>query len=254
MTRLLIISGTMLALVSCSGSPKGAGAFSEALSASTAEWAEVDFSGDGLTWTNAPMAATGSTKLRFRRIGSGAGAFFISIQEVTQAQWQALAGTQPWTEVPAGVVPAEATAPDRPAFNLAADEVRTVLARYRTTKGGRLAVPTDAQWHRAAGVTNGWWWGDALNHADLAAKAVVRDTGGWDTGPRLADRSRANARGVMDLHGNVWEWTEGATRVRGGSWFDGVWQARAEQQLGADQGLESTMNCALVGLRLVLVP
>lgn len=204
--------------------------------------------------------------MAFRRVGGGTA--LIGVFELTQAQWLRLDPMDDplWEDVPVAVVPASARGNAYPAYNLSADILATALAAYAPASGVRLAIPSAAQWQAAVGTSSGYTWGAQADRANLVAQAVVRETvlttarlaGGTTQidagGPAVVASRSANAAGIYDLHGNVWEWVDGGTAVRGGSWYDPASLARVDAGADRDQGLLADVDHALIGARLVLIP
>jgi formylglycine-generating enzyme required for sulfatase activity len=142
-------------------------------------------------------------------------------------------------------------------------------------------LPSEAEWEYAAraGTSTEFWFGDAED--DLPSHGWFSGNAGGMTQPVAsrrgggADRSRgelagANAFGLFDVHGNVWEWCEdwfgpypadGAPRVdprgpdqgsarvlRGGSWNNRAAVCRSACRVRFDPALASVD----VGFRVVL--
>lgn len=188
----------------------------------------------------------------FHRVKVGSTDSFVAVFELSQAQWTRIAGTTPWSTVASSVVPSSGVAGDRPAFNLDYDSTALALSGF-ALKAGHLDLPTSAQWTAACGVSSGWSIGANPDLAQFQAAAVVSETATGTGGPQPIGRRVANPEGFYDMHGNVWEWTKPGDAVRGGSWYDPAWSSRAEINVGLSQGIESIIQHALIGARLVLV-
>lgn len=276
MRRLL--PAIAIALAGCNlGGPSTGGSASgdlaDAVGETSSRYAVLDLASGAVTYREAISDLTGNaayrdTQMVFRRVGSGSGEALVAVFELTQRQWRRLdpVASTPWTAVDAAIVPATAHGDTYPAYNLAADDLSTVLAGYNPSSGVRLAIPTRAQWHAAVGAANGYSWGGQADRANLVAQAVVRETilssgrllAGTTQidagGPAVAGSRSASGQGFYDLHGNVWEWVDNGTAVLGGSWYDPASLARAEATAGAGQGLLPAVDHALIGARLVLIP
>lgn len=182
----------------------------------------------------------------------GAPPFYLAVFETSQAQWQALAGSTPWSLLTsADGVDDVRIGNDYPAVGISLDLATSSLTAYRSTSGVLLTLPSDTQWEIAcrAGGRGTWAWGDSTPAATVTAAAVVWETAGAIRGARPVAQRTPSTLGFFDLHGNVWELTS-AGNLRGGSWNDPVANARAAHRAAIDPGTRHL----LVGLRLVYQP
>ena len=73
--------------------------------------------------------------------------------------------------------------------------------------GNRCRLPSEAEWEYAcrAGTTARYAFGDKITEKDANYGGNIRKTTKVGAYP-------ANARGLRDMHGNVWEWVEDCWR------------------------------------------
>jgi len=180
---------------------------------------------------------------------------------------------------------------DHPVVCLSWNDARAFADWLNATDKGRPAgfncrLPTEAEWEYAcrAGTKTWYQWGDNpdngrgwCNAADLTAKKAFPQTivalFNWDDGylnTAPVGSFKANAFGLHDMHGNVWEWCEDwhgpyvggdqtdptgpatseARVFRGGSWPNGPGGCRSAYRVRSRPEYRSND----LGLRLVLVP
>lgn len=155
--------------------------------------------------------------------------------------------------------------PTHPVSGIAYEEAEAFCRWLSEVSGYRLALPTEAQWEKAARGLDGreWPWGNEFD----AGKCNTREGGYGGVTPVDRFPEGASPYGALDMGGNVEEWTAdhyqpypggepvtdgfggpGDYRVtRGGHWASGGDLARCARRHGA-------WDHSPVGARLVLVP
>jgi hypothetical protein len=160
--------------------------------------------------------------------------FFMSHTPITQAQWREVAG---WQSLPAErwgqdlnpdpshfynregqaegevrLFEAEANTDNRPVENVSWLDAMEFCNRLSQRTGRTYTLPSEAQWEYAcrAGTTTPFHFGDMISpelanyHGNYAyadgPKGIYREQ---TTPVRMFP---ANAWGLHDMHGNVWEW------------------------------------------------
>lgn len=152
--------------------------------------------------------------------------FYMGRYEVTQAQWQAVMGSNPSNFKGCDQCPVEQVS-----WNDAQEFIRKLNARG---DGYTYRLPTEAEWEYAcrAGTTTEFAYGNSLSSEQAnfngnhpyggAAKGVYRQK----TTP--VGSFQPNAFGLYDMHGNVSEWCEdwshesyNGAPVDGSAWLSG---------------------------------
>ena len=160
--------------------------------------------------------------------------FFISQTPITQAQWREVAGWQPlpaerWrqdlnpdpshfqnregqAEGEVRLFEAETNTDNRPVEQVSWLDALEFCNRLSQRTGRTYTLPSEAQWEYAcrAGTTTPFYFGATLS----PELANYNGNYAYADGPQGIDREQttpvgmfaANAWGLHDMHGNVWEW------------------------------------------------
>ena len=138
------------------------------------------------------MGSESEEALYWERVRISRG-FWLGKHEVTQAEWQAVMGSNPSFFDECG--------PDCPVEGVSWDDVQEFIRKLNAALGEeRYRLPTEAEWEYAARAGTS---GDRYSE-DLDAIAWNRDNSGFRTHP--VGRKAPNAWGLYDMLGNVSEW------------------------------------------------
>jgi formylglycine-generating enzyme required for sulfatase activity len=139
--------------------------------------------------------------------------FFLGQTPITQAQWKLVADWEK-VELDLNNDPAVFKGSNRPVEQVNWQEAMEFCRRLSRRTGKRYGLPSEAQWEYAcrAGTTTPFHFGTTLT-AELANYDA---TATYGDGPKGTYREQttdvgtflANAWGLQDMHGNVWEWCE----------------------------------------------
>lgn len=170
-----------------------------------------------------------TNKIVLRRIDNLNGTYYAGIFEITEAQWAKVMGGSSTSTKPKAVsynaVRGDADVYDWPSSNeVAANSFMGVLRLM--TGISMFDLPSEAEWEYAAraGVATKWLCGDSEEGLDDFAWYSKNSDG---TTHPVGTRA-ANAWGLYDVHGNVFEWCLNrysgySSRVlRGGSYYYGA--------------------------------
>jgi len=120
--------------------------------------------------------------------------FYMGVTEVTQAQYEAVMGTNP----------SKFKGPTNPVDSVTWDEAVEFCRRLSEKTGKTVRLPTEAEWEYAcrAGTKTRFSFGDS--DSVLGDYAWYKSNSGGKTNP--VGQKKPNPWGLYDMHGNVWEW------------------------------------------------
>jgi formylglycine-generating enzyme required for sulfatase activity len=212
--------------------------------------------------------------------------FLMGRYPVTQAQWRFVAGLER-VDRSLEAEPSRFKGDNRPVEQVSWLDATEFCARLSRHTGRDYRLPTEAEWEYAcrAGTTTpfhfgemivpdlaNYDWDQAYNQSNITQKKDFEGTTPVD------HFEFANAFGLSDMHGNVWEWCqdqwhsnyknalheggsawidasvnpqdENVLRVlRGGSWYFNPWDCRSASRFNGDAGERGDYN----GFRVVCV-
>ena len=194
--------------------------------------------------------------------------FYLQTKEVTQAQWRAVMGENPSHFSECDTCPVEM---------VSWDDIQGFIQKLNQIGEYRYRLPSEAEWEYAcrAGTDSPFTFGDCLsveqaNHNGSAPSPGCQP-GEFRKATIPVGSLQANAWGLYDMHGNVWEWCEdvwhkdyrgapadgqawvngdSSTRVlRGGSWLEPASGCRSAKRIAFSADYRNRHS----GFRLVLI-
>jgi formylglycine-generating enzyme required for sulfatase activity len=173
--------------------------------------------------------------------------FRMGKYEVTQAEWEAVMGSNPSNFQ---------NCPDCPVEYVNWNDVQDFIRKLNNASGGNYRLPTEAEWEFAARGGNRSSGTKYSGSYNISGAGWYYDNSGSRT--HRVGQKQANELGLYDMSGNVWEWcsdwyssdyysnspgnnprgpSSGADRVlRGGSWLHYAQYCRVSFRFGFRPG------------------
>ncbi|MDB9529065.1 formylglycine-generating enzyme family protein [Oscillatoria sp. CS-180] len=206
-------------------------------------------------------------------------AFTMGRYPVTQAQWRYVAENLERVNRNLEPDPSQFKGDDRPVETVSWEDATEFCDRLSAFLGVTCRLPTEAEWEYAcrAGTTTPFHFGETIT-SDLVSYDASDSYGSGPTGEYRQETTPvgsfgvANAFGLYDMHGNVWEWCQdvwhgnyegaptdgsawveggdqGTRVVRGGSWYNNPRYCRSASRVDATPATRDFV----VGFRVVCV-
>ena len=192
--------------------------------------------------------------------------YYLGETEVTQALWYAVMGQKPTSDGSAWSS-TYGLGDNYPAYNISWNDCQEFISKLNQLTGLTFRLPTEAEWEYAARGGN-----RAISQTLYSGSNTIGDVAWYDGNSSSSTHAvagkSANALGLYDMSGNVWEWcndwygsyssgaqtdptgpSSGSFRVlRGGSWFRDATGCRVAYRYGISVSSRYYYN----GMRLAL--
>ena len=209
--------------------------------------------------------------------------FFMSSTEITFEQWNICVEDRACSYQPKST-DKNGKESKHPVINVSWNDTQEYTRWLSQKTGNTYRLPTEAEWEYAAraGSRTKYSWGNQSPHCSKISPHGASHNGGEDSscyyiasnkdrGTEVVASYKANAWGLYDMHGNVWEWTcsayiekyNGAENqcidvnsdtslvvLRGGSWLYPAKRLRSASRVSSPSHRQSKD----IGFRIVKVP
>jgi len=219
-------TSTAAAVATNKEAPSAAGPFTEKINGAEIQMVSIP---GGTFLMGSPMSESGRDPDEGPQSNVTVQNFQLSKYEVTQAQYRAVMGTNP----------ASFKGDDLPVESVSWNDALEFSRKLSSLTGRKYRLPTEAEWEYAARA------GSTTAPGNVDGLAWCGPNSGNRTHP--VGQKQANAFGLYDMYGNVWEWTESKYRpypfqatdgredlqstdvrvLRGGSWESATRACRA---------------------------
>jgi formylglycine-generating enzyme required for sulfatase activity len=151
--------------------------------------------------------------------------FYLGVYTITKEQWKAVMGNTP--------------SPDKGKKNLPVETVswldcQDFIKRLQEKDKKPYRLPTEAEWEYAcrAGTTTPFFFGDTISTKQATFGKGKKGYSPLNTTP--VGSFPANAWGLYDMHGNVWQWCQ--------DWFGDYPQKDVVDPQGPENGKERVLR------------